>query len=106
MKTSQILKFIEIWKVEIIPGKICVFWFNFICLRNYGIYNSLDTLKIEMSSVCIIFDILGAHNNRHCIEVFKTFDVNSVVLNMAASAETQSIECCFHIIKTEFRKKN
>lgn len=65
----------------------------------------VEKLEIDPKNVLITFDALKAHCNKLCMEVYHQYDVNSVVINMASSAETAPIEQIFSIIKAELRKK-
>ena len=58
-----------------------------------------------MSDVVLSFDVLKQHVHRQCMEVFKEADLNSVILNLASSAETAPIEQVFSQIKRKLKAK-
>jgi len=62
--------------------------------------------NIDMSTVVITFDVLKQNVHRQCLEVFKNANTNSVVCNLASSAETAPIEQVFRIIKYKLKKRS
>ena len=64
-----------------------------------------DTKQQDLSQVVITFDVLLQHVNKQCMSIFEENGINSVVLNLNSTAETQPIEATFAMLKKHLRSK-